>query len=149
MIHNKNFLFRNKLIVNFTSLIWKKKSGWRSLTKFPVNDDNSLKRKRILFTRANGWAFTRMKSLIRHSSFVVPRVTLRLLLQRYNIYHPLPVQCFTIGKHSRCLRTWENPNGRMNDFYHKVKIMCTNRGPTREGVKEEVVFFYGKVATLG
>jgi hypothetical protein len=71
-----------------------------------------------------------------------------VLLQRYNIYHPLPVQCFTIGKHSRCRRTWDNPNERMNGSYHKVKIMCTNRGPTREGVKEEVVFFNGKVATL-
>jgi hypothetical protein len=72
-----------------------------------------------------------------------------ILLQRYNIFHPLPVQCFTIGKHSRCLRTWENPSGRMNGSYHKVKIIRTNRGPTKDGVKEEVVFFYGKVATLG
>ena len=44
---------------------------------------------------------------------------------------------------------WENPNGRMNGSYYEVKIMHTNRGPIREGVKEEVVFFSGKVATLG
>jgi hypothetical protein len=37
----------------------------------------------------------------------------------------------------------------MNGSYHKVKIMHTNRGPTRDGEKEEVVFFYGKVVTLG
>ena len=47
------------------------------------------------------------------------------------------------------LKTWENPNRRMNGSYHKVKIMRINRGSTREGVKEEVVFFYGKMATLG
>ena len=37
----------------------------------------------------------------------------------------------------------------MYGSYHKVKIIQTNRGPTREGVKEEVTFFYGKVASLG
>ena len=52
-----------------------------------------------------------------------------ILFQKYNIYHPLSVQCFTIGKHSRCLRTWQNPNGRMNGSYHKVKNLRTNRAP--------------------
>ena len=72
-----------------------------------------------------------------------------VLLERYNIFHPLPVQCFMVSKHSRWIREWENHNGRMNSSYHKVKIIRTNRGSTRDGEKEEVVFFYGKVITLG
>ena len=75
MIHNKIFLLENKFKENFTPLVWKKRSGWRSLIRSPVNDDNFLKRKKIPFTRAYGWASTRMKNGIRHSSFVVLQVT--------------------------------------------------------------------------
>ena len=70
-------------------------------------------------------------------------------LQRYNVFLPLPVKCFTVGKYSRCLREWKEPRGEATGFYHKVKIIHTNRGPTVDGEREEVVFFYGKLATLG
>ena len=64
-------------------------------------------------------------------------------LQRYNIFLPLPVECFTVGKYSRYLREWNNPRGEATGSYHKVKIIHTNRGPTIDGEREEVVFFYG------
>ena len=69
--------------------------------------------------------------------------------QRYNIFLPLPAQCFTVGKYSRCFREWENPRGETTGSYHKIKVIRTNRGPTIDGEREEVVFFYGKLTTLG
>ena len=70
-------------------------------------------------------------------------------LQRITLTLPLPVQCYTVGTHSRCLREWERPQGELEGFFHKVKIIHTNRGPKKEGIKEEIIFFYGKLATLG
>ena len=54
-----------------------------------------------------------------------------------------------MGTHSRCLREWENPVGEFEGFFFEVKIIVTNRGPKKEGEKNEVMFFYGKEATLG
>ena len=68
--------------------------------------------------------------------------------QRKTITLPIPVPCFKVGQHSRCLRAWENPQGEFEGFFHRVKIMYTHRGPKREGKREEIIFFYGKVATL-
>ena len=62
---------------------------------------------------------------------------------------PFPVQCLIVGTHSCCLREWEHPLGEMEGFFYKVKIIHTNRGPKNDGVKEEVIFFYNKVGTLG
>jgi hypothetical protein len=53
-----------------------------------------------------------------------------------------------VGTHSQCLKEWENPIGRMSIFFLEAKIIHTNRGPKKEDKNEEVVFFYGKVATL-
>lgn len=36
----------------------------------------------------------------------------------------------------------------MTGSFHKVKIIHINRGPQKDGEKEEIIFFYGKVATL-
>ena len=34
-------------------------------------------------------------------------------------------------------------------FFYEVKVIFTNRGPKQEGEKNEMMFFYDKVATLG
>ena len=71
-------------------------------------------------------------------------------MQSQHLNLPLSVQCFTVGTHSRCLREWEKPGGELRGFFHKVKIIHTQRGPKREGEdKEQITFFYGKIATLG
>jgi hypothetical protein len=70
-------------------------------------------------------------------------------LKWYTVTLPFPVQCYTVGTYSRCLREWEQPLGEMEGFFHKVKIIHTNRGPKKEGEKEPIIFFYGKLATLG
>ena len=59
------------------------------------------------------------------------------------------MQCYTVGTHSRCLRVWERPLGEIEGYFHKVKIIHTNRGPKKEGEREKIIFFYGKLATLG
>lgn len=51
-----------------------------------------------------------------------------LCMQVQNLFMPLPVQCFTVGTHSRCLREWEKPTGDMVGFFHEVKIIHTTRG---------------------
>ena len=56
---------------------------------------------------------------------------------------------FTVGTHSHCLRLWEHPLGEIEGFFYKVKVVHTNRGPKREGKIEEIIFFYGKLASLG
>ena len=70
-------------------------------------------------------------------------------MQLHHLVMPLPVQCFTVGTHSRCLREWEKPEGELVGFFHEAKIIQTHRGPKREGDKEQLTFFYGKIATLG
>ena len=70
-------------------------------------------------------------------------------LQRKTLNLPLLVQCYTVGTHSRCLREWERPQVELEGFFHKVKIFHTNRGPKRKGKREEIIFFYGKLASLG
>ena len=67
--------------------------------------------------------------------------------QLHNLTLPIPTKCYTVGTYSRCLREWEHPEGEVEGFFHEVKIIYTNRGPKKEG-EEEVIFFYGKVATL-
>ena len=69
-------------------------------------------------------------------------------LQRYNIFLPLSVQYFTVDKYSMCLRDWDNPRGKTTGSYHKVKVIHTNRGPTINDERKEVVFFYSKVTTF-
>lgn len=70
-------------------------------------------------------------------------------MQLHHLSMPFPVQCFTFGTHSPCLREWENPKGEMVGFLHKVKITSIDKGPQKKGKIKEVVFFYGKMATLG
>ena len=74
-------------------------------------------------------------------------------VQWYNLTLPFPVPCYTVGTHSRCLRVWERPLGEMDGYFHEVKVIRTYRGPKgkreEEKEKEEILFFYGKVATLG
>lgn len=46
----------------------------------------------------------------------------------------------------------ERGNGHplsLRDFFHIVKVIHTTRGPKKEGEQEEIVFFYGKAASLG
>ena len=69
--------------------------------------------------------------------------------QWHNATLPFPMQCYTVGPHSRCLRVWERPLGEIEGYFHKVKIIHTNRGPKREGEREKISFFYGKLASLG
>ena len=69
-------------------------------------------------------------------------------MQLHHLTLPLPVQCFTVGTHSRCLRVWEKPEREMVGFFHQVKIIHTNRGPKKEGENEQITLFYGKLATL-
>ena len=54
-----------------------------------------------------------------------------------------------VGTHCRCLRAWERPLGELEGYFHKVNIIHTIRGPKKEGEKEKINFFYGKLATLG
>lgn len=68
-------------------------------------------------------------------------------MQFYNFKFPLPIRCFTVGTHLWCLREWEHLLGEMACFFHEVKVIHINRGPKRDGGKEEIIF-YGKVATL-
>ena len=68
--------------------------------------------------------------------------------QKYNITLPGPVQCYTVGTYSRCLRTWERPSGEFDGFFKMVKVIHTNRGPKNEGEQENFIFFYGKEASL-
>ena len=70
-------------------------------------------------------------------------------LQWHNLTLPLLVQCFTVGTHSCCLREWEHPLGEMAGFFHKMKIIHTNKRPKKKGKKDEIIFLYGKLATLG
>ena len=70
-------------------------------------------------------------------------------LQWHNATLPFPTPCYMVGTHSRCLRVWERPLGEIEGYFHKVKIIRTKRGPTKEGEREEIIFFYGKLATLG
>ena len=63
-------------------------------------------------------------------------------LQWHNATLPFPVQCFTVGTHSRCLREWDRPLGEIEGYFHKVKVIRTNRGPKREGKREEVAFLW-------
>lgn len=69
-------------------------------------------------------------------------------MEMHHLSLPLPVQCFTVGTRSCCLREWEKPEGKMASFFHKVKIIRTNKGP-KKGEKEIITFFYGKLAILG
>ena len=74
-------------------------------------------------------------------------------VQWYNLTLRFPVPCYTVGTYSRCLRVWEHPLGEMDGFFYEVKVIRTYRGPKDKGeeekYKEEIIFFYGKVATLG
>ena len=73
-----------------------------------------------------------------------------LCLQYLNVSLPIPAPYFTVGTHSRCLMAWERPVGDIGGIFHVVKNMHTTRGPKKdkEEDKEEITFFYGKVATL-
>ena len=70
-------------------------------------------------------------------------------MQKITLTLPLPELCYTVGTHSRCLRGWENPQGEFEGFFHKIKIIHTHRGPKKDGKREEIIFFYGKLATMG
>ena len=72
-----------------------------------------------------------------------------ICMQLHHLSLPIPIQCYTVGTYSRCLREWENPVGDMVGFFHKVKIIHTTRCPKKDGLREEIRFFYGKMATLG
>lgn len=67
-------------------------------------------------------------------------------MQIQHLSLPLMVQCFMVGTHSQCLREWENPIGNMTSFFHKVKIIYTNRGPKKDGEKEDFFFLMVKWA---
>ena len=64
--------------------------------------------------------------------------------QWHNITLPPPVQCFTVGIHSRYLREWKNIFGKINGIFYDVKIICTNRGPKMEGKKMKLYFSMAK-----
>ena len=70
-------------------------------------------------------------------------------LQWHNATLPFPMQCYTVGTHSICLSVWERPRGEIEGYFHKIKVIHTNRGPKIEGKREEIIMFYGKLATLG
>ena len=71
-------------------------------------------------------------------------------LQFYNISLLIPATCYTVGTYSRCLRKWMHPIGEFEGHFHEVKVVFTNRGAKKEGEeeREEVIFFYGKIASL-
>ena len=75
MTHTKTFLHGNKRKANSTYLAWKRRNGWKSLTRSPANGVNSLNRKKTPLTRANRWVFIRMRTWTRDSSFGTLRVT--------------------------------------------------------------------------
>ena len=72
------------------------------------------------------------------------------ILQFYHISLPISATCYTVGTYSRCLREWEHPIGEVEGYFYEVKVMFTNRGAKKDGEeeREEVIFFYGKVASL-
>ena len=70
-------------------------------------------------------------------------------LQWHNATLPFPTQCYTVGTHSRCLRIWERPLGQVEGYFHKVKVIHTYRRLKKEGEREQIIFFYGNLATLG
>lgn len=54
-------------------------------------------------------------------------------------------KCYIFGTFSRCLNEWEKPIREVTGFsFHEVKIIRT----TRAKEKQEITFFYGKMATL-
>lgn len=58
---------------------------------------------------------------------------------------PVVQKCYKVGTFSRCLSEWEKPIREVTDFsFHEVKIICT----THAKEKQEITFFYGKMATL-
>ena len=59
-----------------------------------------------------------------------------------------PMQCFTVGTHSHCLRGWEHPTREMSGFFHEVKVIQTNRGPKKDGERKVIIIFYGTVSAL-
>ena len=71
-------------------------------------------------------------------------------LQFYHISLPILATCYTVRTYSRCLREWEHPIGEVEGYFYEVKVMFTNRGAKKDGEeeREEVIFFYGKVASL-
>ena len=58
------------------------------------------------------------------------------------------VQCYTVGKHSRCLRIYDHPLEKIKGYFYKFKTVHTHRGPLVDGVKIKLIFFYGKDGTL-
>lgn len=69
--------------------------------------------------------------------------------QRKTLTLPLPVQCYTVGTHSRCLREWEHPQGELEGFFHKVKIIRTKKGPKREKKKRKLFSSTANLPPLG
>ena len=53
-------------------------------------------------------------------------------VQWYNMTLPLPVTCYTVGIHSRCLREWEKPLDEIDGFFHEVKVISTTRGQKKK-----------------
>jgi hypothetical protein len=62
-------------------------------------------------------------------------------MQMHHLSLPLPVQCFMVGTHFRCLRKWKKLEGEMSGFFHKVKIIHTNRGTKKNKEKGTYHFF--------
>ena len=62
----------------------------------------------------------------------------------YNITLLTPVQWYTVGTHSRYLRSWERPIGDFGGFFHMIKVIHTNRGLRRRGSKKSSSSFTAK-----
>ena len=67
-----------------------------------------------------------------------------------NLILPIPTKCYTIGTYFRYLIEWKHPEREIEGIFHEVKMIYTNRVPKKDGEeeREEVIFFYGKIATL-
>lgn len=67
---------------------------------------------------------------------------------QYHLSLPLTITCFVVGTHSRCFNKWWCPTMNFSCFFHHVKIITPTWGPTIDGNKAEITFFYGKEAMI-
>ena len=73
-------------------------------------------------------------------------------VQWYNISLPLPVLCYTVGTHSRCLREWDRLLENWTVFSMKLRLSSPiedSMGRRKMRKKKKILFFYGKVTTFG
>lgn len=65
-------------------------------------------------------------------------------MQLHHLSMSVPLQCFTVGTYSRCIREWESPVGYMVGFFHEVNIIHNTRGPQKKVIVRKSYLFTRK-----